>query len=77
MAKQRASRISARWVLDGDITIVATSRTSLPGRLEDWANSQRNIAAARAQLGESAFAAAWAAGRALPLEQAIAEALER
>ena len=35
------------------------------------------IAAARAQLGEEAFAAAWAAGQALTLEQAIAEALNR
>ena len=35
----------------------------------------RLLAAAREQLGEDAFAAAWAAGRALTLEQAIAEAL--
>ena len=33
------------------------------------------IATVRAQLGEEAFAAAWAEGRALTLEQAIAEAL--
>jgi predicted ATPase/class 3 adenylate cyclase len=33
------------------------------------------VAAARAALGAAAFAAAWAEGRALPLEQAIAEAL--
>jgi predicted ATPase/class 3 adenylate cyclase len=33
------------------------------------------VATARAQLGEEAFAAAWAAGRALTLEQAVAEAL--
>jgi len=33
------------------------------------------VAAARAQLGEEAFATAWAAGRALTLEQAIVEAL--
>jgi hypothetical protein len=31
--------------------------------------------AARAALGEEAFAEAWAAGRALPLEQVVAEAL--
>ena len=30
---------------------------------------------ARTHLGEEASAAAWAAGRALPLEEAIAEAL--
>jgi tetratricopeptide (TPR) repeat protein len=35
----------------------------------------RIVAAARAQLGEEAFAAAWEAGRAMTLEQAIAEAL--
>jgi tetratricopeptide (TPR) repeat protein len=35
----------------------------------------QSIASLRAQLGEQAFAAAWAAGRALTLEQAIAEAL--
>ncbi|HJZ48754.1 MAG TPA: hypothetical protein VKE41_16365, partial [Roseiflexaceae bacterium] len=36
----------------------------------------RLLAAAREQLGEDAFAAAWAAGRAMTLEQAIAEALD-
>ena len=35
---------------------------------------QRNLAAIRAVLGEAAFAAAWAEGQALTLEQAIAEA---
>ena len=33
------------------------------------------VAAARARLGEPAFAAAWAQGRALPLAAAVAEAL--
>jgi non-specific serine/threonine protein kinase len=36
---------------------------------------ERAEAAARAALGEVAFAAAWAAGRALPLAQAVAEAM--
>ncbi|PYO39393.1 MAG: XRE family transcriptional regulator, partial [Gemmatimonadetes bacterium] len=36
---------------------------------------ERNVAAVRASLGEAAFAAAWAEGRAMPLEQAIASAL--
>ncbi|HEU5101084.1 MAG TPA: tetratricopeptide repeat protein [Roseiflexaceae bacterium] len=36
---------------------------------------QRGVAAARAQLDAAAFAAAWSAGRALTLEQAINEAL--
>jgi tetratricopeptide (TPR) repeat protein len=35
----------------------------------------RDVAGARAQLGEEAFAAAWAAGRAMTVEQAISEAL--
>jgi tetratricopeptide (TPR) repeat protein len=41
----------------------------------DRAEFDRSTAAARAQLGEEAFAAAWAAGRAMTLEQAIEEAL--
>jgi predicted ATPase len=36
----------------------------------------RNIAAMRAAIGEAAFAAAWAAGRAMPLAEAVAFALE-
>jgi PAS domain S-box-containing protein len=36
---------------------------------------ERQLALARAQLGEAAFAAAWAAGEALSLEQAVAVAL--
>ena len=36
----------------------------------------RAVAAARAQCDEATFAAAWAAGRAMPLDQAIAYALE-
>jgi hypothetical protein len=35
----------------------------------------RSIAGARTQLGKEVLAAAWAAGQAMPLEQAIAEAL--
>jgi hypothetical protein len=37
--------------------------------------NERLIAETRADLGEDAFATAWAEGRTLPLEQAIAEAL--
>lgn len=39
------------------------------------ATYERAMAAARTQLGEQSFAAAWERGRALTLEQAIAEAL--
>jgi DNA-binding CsgD family transcriptional regulator len=38
--------------------------------------SDRSIATVRAQMDAVTFAAAWAAGRSMPLEQAIAEALE-
>jgi hypothetical protein len=36
---------------------------------------EHDMATARTALGDAAFAAAWAAGRALALEQAVAEAL--
>jgi hypothetical protein len=36
---------------------------------------ERDVAAIRAALGAEACGAAWAAGRALPLEDAVAEAL--
>jgi DNA-binding CsgD family transcriptional regulator len=42
---------------------------------KDSRRNRRAAADARAALGEHAFAAAWAAGRALPLEQAITYAL--
>jgi hypothetical protein len=38
---------------------------------------ERDVAAARAQLDEATWAAAWAAGRAMTLEQAIVYALEK
>jgi len=37
---------------------------------------ERDISAVRTQLGEEAFAPAWAEGRAMTLDQAIAYALE-
>jgi hypothetical protein len=39
--------------------------------------NERNIAAVRAQLGLDAFQAAWEAGRATPLEEAVTAALAR
>ena len=41
----------------------------------DRADHDRDVATVRAALGEAAFAAAWAQGRAMTMEQAIAEAL--
>jgi hypothetical protein len=40
------------------------------------ATYERALATACAQLGEAAFATAWEGGRALPVEQAIAEAVD-
>jgi hypothetical protein len=40
------------------------------------ATNERAIAETQAQMGDAAFAAAWDAGRALPLEEAVNEALE-
>ena len=40
------------------------------------ARLEQAIAPARAQLSEAEFAAAWTAGRALPIEQAIAVAVQ-
>ena len=42
----------------------------------DWAEIEAAVAPARAALGEERWAAAFAAGRALSLEEAIAEALK-
>jgi predicted ATPase/DNA-binding XRE family transcriptional regulator len=42
----------------------------------DRAAYERSVAAARVQLGTDAFAAAWAEGQALPLEQAVDYALQ-
>jgi hypothetical protein len=50
--------------------------TGHPPIVGSQAIHERNAAAIRAQLGEDGFAAAWAEGRAMTLEQAIAYALE-
>ena len=42
----------------------------------DRADHDRDLATVRAALGEAVFAAAWAEGQALTLEQVIAEALD-
>src|SRR5262249_45749097 len=41
----------------------------------DRAANERSVSAIRAHLGEAAFAAAWEAGRAMPFDLVIAEAL--
>lgn len=46
-----------------------------PVPLSERADYDRTVATARQTLGEESLAAAWAAGSALPLEQAIAEAV--
>ena len=53
--------------------VAQTLGRSLPVALRD--EYQRTVDGARSALGEAGFAAAWAAGRALRLEEAIAEAL--
>jgi hypothetical protein len=50
-------------------------RLDVPLPPSQHAAHDRSVRTLRAQLGEEAFAAAWAAGRALSLEAAIAEAL--
>jgi tetratricopeptide (TPR) repeat protein len=50
--------------------------TDLPMDKPEVLEYERRVAAAHARFGSAAFAAAWVAGRALTLEQAIAEALE-
>ena len=55
----------------------ATLRERLGAAVAPWERPayERDVAAVRAALGAEAFAAAWAAGAALPLEAAVAEAL--
>jgi predicted ATPase/transcriptional regulator with XRE-family HTH domain len=71
MAQGRAER-AARLLGAAKAPFDATGSYLLP---PDRAEFDRNAAAANAQLGEEAFAAAWEAGQALTLDQAIAYAL--
>ena len=48
--------------------------TPLPGSYR--ANYERNLSSIRKQLDEASIAAAWAKGRAMTMDQAIAYALE-
>ena len=64
---ERAARL---WGAAEHLRVTLGCRSAPAAR----ATYERLLAQARAQLGEDAFAAAWAAGEALSLEQAIAEA---
>jgi hypothetical protein len=48
----------------------------LPQSPAKRATCERDVVSARTAMGDDAFAAAWAAGQELSLEQVIAEALE-
>ena len=48
----------------------------IPVPASEREDHDRAVAATRTALGETAFAAAWAAGRALPVEEAVNEALQ-
>jgi predicted ATPase len=72
VAQGRAAR-GARLLGAGVCLREATDR--LPPETER-AEGEYSVSAARATLGEEAFAAAWAEGRAMPLEKAVAYALE-
>src|SRR5262249_11601389 len=51
------------------------ARVGIPGRHLRWVETERAAVSGRATLGEETWAAAFAAGRALSLEEAVAEAL--
>jgi predicted ATPase len=68
---ERAARL-----LSAAETLLDSIGLSLAAWPEVRADYDRAIAAVRAQLDDATFAAAWAAGQALTLEQAITEALE-
>ncbi len=55
--------------------VAAAQEVTGVGRITDAIHADRLVAAARAQLGERPFAEAFAAGRALPFDEAIADAV--
>ena len=67
---ERAARL-----LSAAETLLDSIGLSLAAWPEVRADYDRYVAVARAHLSEEAFAAAWAVGRTMTIEQAIAEAL--
>ena len=66
---QRAARLFGAWEVQQEIY-------KDPLDLADQEDTDREQAQVRAALGETAFAVAWAEGRAMSLEEAVAYALE-
>jgi DNA-binding CsgD family transcriptional regulator len=62
---------AAAETLDETIGAALSTRQALPA----WPVYERSLAAARASVGEATFATAWAVGRTLSVEEAVAEAL--
>ena len=77
IAVARGTHVAAARLLGcADSYLATTSYTFEYDEETDWKRlHDRALAACRAALGDAAFEAAWAAGQALTLEQAIAEAL--
>jgi non-specific serine/threonine protein kinase len=65
---------AARLLGAADALMAVSGRVRLPG---DQADHDANIALVRASLGEADFAAAWAEGRAMTLEQAVEYTLQQ
>jgi non-specific serine/threonine protein kinase len=70
---QQPERAARLWGAAERLRAALGSRRAPAAR----ATYDRAVALARTEIGEDAFAAAWAAGQALPLDSAIAEALVR
>ena len=60
----------------GGLREAGTREAGAPLAPVDLSEYQCQVAAVRNALGEAAFAAVWAAGRAMTCQQAVAEALQ-
>jgi DNA-binding CsgD family transcriptional regulator len=72
LGAMKQSERAARLLGAAEALREVTSAIVWPANAADY---ERSLAVARGRLDEAAFAAAWAAGRALPLERAVSEAL--